>query len=133
MFKKIMLMLLLVPACAFSYSEGKKLVNEFWKEVQAKHFKQVASWMTDDYQALSPSGDLTKKQDIQGLKRSPFKRYRITGVRTATSSDTLVVSYDLELIATSGNNLYHELFVYRKCEGHWKLCASSFIPVTHAH
>jgi hypothetical protein len=126
--KNFLFAILLFPAVAFSCSEGEKMVNTFWKEVQERHFKLLASLITYDYQGLSSNGAITKKQDIAGLKSAPITGYVITKVKTSKSDHRLVVTYDLELIDASGSHSYHELFAYKKSGGHWKLFASSFIP-----
>ena len=128
MLKNFLFAVVLFPAVAFSSSEGEKLANKFWQEVQERHFKRLASSITSDYQGLSSNGSLTKKQDIAGLKSAPITKYVITNVKTSKSGHRLSVTYDLELFTASGSYSYHELFAYKKCGDHWKLFASSFIP-----
>lgn len=129
MFKKIMCVLLVLPAIAFSSSEGSSLVHRFWKEVQRKEMHKLSSFITNDYQALTVNGVITKKQDLSNLKNISMTGFVLSHIRSTKHKHRLAVSYDLQVINGSTSSFFREIQVFEKRDGHWKVFATSFFPI----
>jgi len=147
MLKKLILMLLLFPALAFSESEGEKLVNKFWKYTVAKRIHKIASTMSPHFQGMYVSslcadggGSITKQQELQYLLSSNITGFILSNVQTTKNDHIMVVTYDIQLFTTipaahhyktptpDPTTYYHEIFVYSKRVDQWKLVGISFFP-----
>jgi len=135
MFKKLIWMLLLFPALAFSESDGKKLVNQFWKNTVKKHIHEVATTLSPHFQGmymnsliLNVGGAITKPQLLQYLLSLNATGFVLSNVRTTKNDHIMVVTYDIQIF-TPTPTPYHEIFVYSKRVDDWKLVALSFAPV----
>ena len=131
MLKKLMCIFLILPAIIFcetnSESKGEQLTYQFWKAVQKKNTKKIRSYLSSDFQASSADGAVDRKQEIHLLQILPITAFNLLNVRTTKSDHRLVVTFDLNLINGSSSSYFHQLFVWARKDGHWKLIADTFI------
>lgn len=114
-------------------SEGKKLTYQFWKAVQEKKMKKVNALLSPDFQAISPSGALSRKQELRAFGELSISHFHIHNVQSTSTHHRIVITYDLELInnhATPSSSWFHQLFVWVKQDSRWQLVADTFIPFT---
>lgn len=128
MLKKFLFVILLFPAISFCSSEGSRLVNRFWRNVQHKHMHAISHQMTSDYQSLSSSGAVSKKQELTNLALIPITSFQIYNVFEKRNKVRLDVIYELAILNGTSVSRYHQMSVYEKKDGKWRLCTTSFIP-----
>lgn len=130
MLKQALFLLWCIPFLAFAGSEGEELVKQFWKDAAAKRIHAIDESLTSDFQALSPDGAISRKRELELLKALPVKRFFLSHVRTTKTGHRMVVTYTITIKNGSTRSFFHELYIYVKRNGQWKLAALSFIPFT---
>lgn len=135
MFKKLIWIILLFPAIAFSESTGEKLINRFWQNTVEKRFDKIDSTISFHFQGMHINA-ITRQKELQYLRTSNITNFVVSNVLTTKNKQSLIVTYDIQLFksittAYLPKNLdpisyYHEIFVYSKYKGTWKLVSLSF-------
>lgn len=106
---------------------GKKLVNEFWRDVKYQRVKAYSNLIAHDFKGLNEGGHYDREDQIAGLEGLTVTEFDIRRLTAARYGKTLVISYNFVAEGT-GITSGPSIDVWREINNEWFIVSHSYVP-----
>ena len=131
MLKKLLLVLLVLPALSFAgeNAKGYMLLNRLWKDMQAGNIKTIKNYTSEKFQSVHQDGARNRAQELKLIANLHLTAYQLTDVKITKDHNVFIISYVANATETINNvpitATSPRLTVFEKHEGKWKWVANA--------
>jgi hypothetical protein len=121
------------PARAFSEATGGEgLERVFWNQVKAGKWAEVDRVLASNYAGTTSAGNVDRDTALAEYHQWQLKDYSLGDLRTEMNGSTIVVTYSISLVGTSGSQPLpsvplHMMTVWQQQKSGWVILAHSAI------
>lgn len=116
-----------------SATSGEQVENLFWKDVQAKRWKEVEAHVAPGFVGTGPSRRVDREEMLEHLRHVEITAFQIGEVKTQSAGADLIVTYEMTVNGTVGGKPFpatplRMMSVWQELTHGWVMVAHTTVP-----